>query len=179
MPMQPTLKTLACHCTYALMEIGINRLSALLNDNLTHIIDGNKLTFRFGRKIKIKHIALNRLSRTLNTPTLTEDRPDLINTIIQSRDSSPNKSPESLCISNTIYAELMKTEHMPTGWNWSKLRPSHAAPDPLNSNPGNESHAHNRHTPPGPRTYSNPLFDAEDMEVENASPSRQENPSPN
>jgi len=41
MPMQPTLKTLACHCTYALMEIGINRLSALLNDSLTHIIDGN------------------------------------------------------------------------------------------------------------------------------------------
>eukprot|EP00983_Pelagomonas_calceolata_P020261 639500-Pelagomonas_calceolata.AAC.1 len=58
----------------------------------------------------------------------------------------------------------MKTEHIPAGWNWSKRHPSRAAPDPLNSNPGNESHAPNRHTPPGPSTYSNPLFDAEDKE---------------
>ena len=180
MPMQPTLKTLACHCTYALMEIGINRLSALLTDSLTHIIDGNKLTFLFGRKIKTKHIiALNRLSHTLNTPTLAEDRPDLINTIIHNQDSSPNKTLESRCINNTIYAEMMKTEHTPTGWNWSKHHPSYADPDPHNSNPHNGSHAFNTLTPPGPRTYSNPLFDAEDMEVENASPSSQEDSTPN
>jgi len=46
-----------------------------------------------------------------------------------------------------MYAELTKTEHTPTGWNWSKLHPSHAAPDPLNSNPDNGSHAPNTHTP--------------------------------
>ena len=179
MPMQPTLKTLACHCTYTLMEIGINRLSALLTDSLTHIIDGNKLTFLFGRKVKTKHItALNKLSHTLNTPALAEDRFDLINTIIHNQDSSPNKTLESRCINNTIYAEMMKTEHTPTGWNWSKLHRSNADPDPLNPNPDNGSHAPNTLTPPNLRTHSNPLFDAEDMEVENASPSSQENPSP-
>eukprot|EP00983_Pelagomonas_calceolata_P019033 598697-Pelagomonas_calceolata.AAC.1 len=36
MPVQPTLKTLACHCTYPLMELSISSLSTLLNDNLTH-----------------------------------------------------------------------------------------------------------------------------------------------
>eukprot|EP00983_Pelagomonas_calceolata_P127363 1161395-Pelagomonas_calceolata.AAC.3 len=75
--MQPTLKTLASgyHCTYALMGIGIYRLSSLLNDN--HIIDGNKLTSLFGRNIKTKHImALNRLSHALNNHNLTEVRTD-------------------------------------------------------------------------------------------------------
>eukprot|EP00983_Pelagomonas_calceolata_P039439 1137186-Pelagomonas_calceolata.AAC.4 len=40
-PVQPTLKNLACHCTYPLMKLGITSLSSLLIDNLTHVIDGN------------------------------------------------------------------------------------------------------------------------------------------
>eukprot|EP00983_Pelagomonas_calceolata_P065969 1148811-Pelagomonas_calceolata.AAC.1 len=43
MPAQPTLKTLACLCTYPFMELDITSLSPLLNDNLTHVIDRNNL----------------------------------------------------------------------------------------------------------------------------------------
>eukprot|EP00983_Pelagomonas_calceolata_P074224 1152461-Pelagomonas_calceolata.AAC.3 len=65
---------------------------------------------------------------------------------------------------------MKKTEHTPTGWNWSKLYSGHAPPTPPNCNPGNGGHDPNTHIHPDSRTYSNPLFDAQDMEVKNASP---------
>eukprot|EP00983_Pelagomonas_calceolata_P047514 1140686-Pelagomonas_calceolata.AAC.3 len=80
MPQQPTLKPLDCHCTYPLMELGINRLSPLLNDRLTHISDRNRFISLPGHEVRIRHImALSKLSCTLNSHSLT---PDLSSTII-------------------------------------------------------------------------------------------------
>eukprot|EP00983_Pelagomonas_calceolata_P040611 1137690-Pelagomonas_calceolata.AAC.1 len=74
----------------------------------------------------------------------------------------------------------MKAEHIPTGWNWSKLHTGHAPPYvyPPNCNPANGDHAPKTLLHPDSRTYSNPLFDAQDIEVENASPGVQNSPSP-
>eukprot|EP00983_Pelagomonas_calceolata_P032990 1033544-Pelagomonas_calceolata.AAC.1 len=73
----------------------------------------------------------------------------------------------------------MKTEHKPAGWNWSKLYTGHALPNPPNCNPVNGEDAPDTHIHPDSRTYSNPLFDAQDMDVKNAPPSSQDSPSPN
>eukprot|EP00983_Pelagomonas_calceolata_P010484 339825-Pelagomonas_calceolata.AAC.2 len=127
-PVQPTLKNLACHCTYLLTELSITSFSSLLNDNLTHVIDGNKLTSLLGHKFRTRHMfALNKLSHTLNSHNLT---PDLIKTIIQSQDGLPNKPPESRRINNTMCAEVTKVEHTPACWNWSKFQVEHAPTPP-------------------------------------------------
>eukprot|EP00983_Pelagomonas_calceolata_P021923 687624-Pelagomonas_calceolata.AAC.1 len=83
-----------------------------------HIIDGNKFTALLGSWVQIKTrlvIAPNKLSHVLNSHNLK----DLINTLIKSQCSSPNKPPESRCINNTMYEEMTKTEHTPSGWDWS------------------------------------------------------------
>eukprot|EP00983_Pelagomonas_calceolata_P032485 1018993-Pelagomonas_calceolata.AAC.1 len=97
------------------MEIGVTNLFPLLNDSLTHIIDGNKLTALLGHKVKTRHIiALNKLSHILNSPNLTTD---IVNTLIQSQDSSPNKPSELRYINDIIYEEISKPEHTPSGWD--------------------------------------------------------------
>eukprot|EP00983_Pelagomonas_calceolata_P048191 1140950-Pelagomonas_calceolata.AAC.2 len=75
----------------------------------------------------------------------------------------------------------MKTGHTPTGWNWSKLHTNHAPRYvyPPDCNPVNGGHARNTLSHPNSRTYGNPLFDAQDMEIENALPRSQDRPSPN
>eukprot|EP00983_Pelagomonas_calceolata_P021637 678111-Pelagomonas_calceolata.AAC.1 len=87
MPVQPTLKTLALHYTYPLMELGITSLASLLNDSLTHVIDGNKLTSLLGCKVRTRHmIALHVRSHTLNSHNLT---PDLINPLYRAKIALP------------------------------------------------------------------------------------------
>eukprot|EP00983_Pelagomonas_calceolata_P027493 863192-Pelagomonas_calceolata.AAC.1 len=59
---------------------------------------------------------------------------------------------------------MIKTERTPTGWNWSKLRLKHAPPNPPSSNGAN---ALSRPAHTDSRTNSNPLFETQDMELEN------------
>eukprot|EP00983_Pelagomonas_calceolata_P013598 435965-Pelagomonas_calceolata.AAC.1 len=73
----------------------------------------------------------------------------------------------------------MKTEHIPTGWNWSKLYTGHAPPIPPTSNPLNGARAYSRPAHTGSRTYNNPLFETQDIESENPLFHSQDKPSPN
>eukprot|EP00983_Pelagomonas_calceolata_P021668 678744-Pelagomonas_calceolata.AAC.1 len=72
----------------------------------------------------------------------------------------------------------MKTEHTPTGWNWPKLRPEHAPPNTPTGNPPSGANTRNRPVHTDSRTYSNPLFETQDMELENPLFQSQDNPPP-
>eukprot|EP00983_Pelagomonas_calceolata_P058718 1145613-Pelagomonas_calceolata.AAC.4 len=70
---------------------------------------------------------------------------------------------------------MIKTEHTPTGWNWSKLRLEHA---PLNPPSSNGANALSRPAHTDSRTNSNPLFETQDMGLENPLFQSQDNPPP-
>lgn len=170
----PGLKGLVCNCIYPLAELGMARLHPLLTDDQAHIIDGNKSTSLFGNQVKRRHIiALNKLSHALNSSNLT---PALIDTIMKSQNSSPNKSLQTRCINASTYENLSKAEHTPLWWNWSKVPaepPTQDGSAPIPSQP----------TDVRPRTrstvhatsYRNPLFENSPMDIDQNSRSH-ENP---